>query len=649
MWHREIADASCVLDGKFMFDVHTDRGFSMALRAGLAAALMGLLAQVAGGHPGHRHAPQGVSLAVEFHSEHVDGTSLRPAFGPELLLIGSPDFPTDVHGESIRLNGGNTWIEAARTLNNFPGLPVREMTLSTWVRVDETTRWGGLIAAVSDDGDTEYGWVLGYDDDSFTFGLSTRGADDGDGLMTYLDGATRIEPGRWYHVAAVYDGTRAQLFVNGVLDAETTQQSGDILYDTRVPLVIGAYKDLDELHVLKGRMRNASIATFAVGLESVRGEYERVRVLTELPAFGERTFSWIVEPFLCFATQDSVRVICEVPVEAAVRVRYRSAAGAFKEIRRPASPGIHTFRIEGLQPGEVYYYQVIAEDSQGGLLESEILSFQTAVERGRAFNFIMIGDTQAQPDVVKRIADIAWSHRPNFVSVAGDLVTTGADKSHWTGHFFPNMRPLISRVPLFPVLGNHEGNAKHYYDYMDLPDPEYFYKFSYGDADFFVLDSQKPMGPGSEQYLWLENELRTCRARWKFVVHHKPAYSSDENDYGNSWIGPTQLGDVKVRTIVPLYERYGVDIVFNGHIHLYERTFPVLDGRVVNKNGVIYLTTGGGGGGLENFTPFNPWFSDKKVRTHHLCFVSINGTHLRVQAIDDQGRLFDQFEIQKEE
>jgi acid phosphatase type 7 len=614
-----------------------------------AIVILLLNAPLAIAHPGHGQVPDGIVLAYEFHPEHADGTILNSLAGPAGTLLGSPQFSPDAHGYAMRFNGGNTWLQVASTLDKVANLPKREMTLSAWVRVDETTDWGGLISAVSDDGDREYGWVLGYDRDSFTLGISTEGADDGDGRITYLDGRTAIELGRWYHVAGIYDGSRTSLYVNGKLDAQSTEQSGDILYDPRVPLVIGAYKDLNETHPLNGRIRQAVVAAVAAGEADVQSEFERIRVLTELPAFSERTFSWTVEPFLCFATQDSVRIVCEIPVEAGVAVRFRTAAGEFKEIRHAPSSGIHTFLIDGLQPGEVYYYQVTADDSKGGTLETELMSFQTAVERGKAFNFIMIGDTQAQPEVVKRIADIAWSHRPNFVSIAGDLVTTGADKSHWTGHFFPNVRPLISRVPLFPALGNHEGNAQHYYDYMDLPDPEYFYKFSYGDADFFVLDSQKPMGPGSEQYVWLENELKACQARWKFVIHHKPAYSSDENDYGNSWSGPTQLGDVKVRSIVPLYERYGVDIVFNGHIHVYERTFPVREGRTVNENGVIYLTIGGGGGGLENFTPFNPWFSDKKVRTHHLCFVSVNGNHLRVQAIDDQGRLFDQFEIQKDE
>lgn len=587
-------------------------------------------------------------MVYELHPDHVDGQSLRALVGPSALLVGTPDFAPDAHGQALRFNGGNTWVQVASTLEQALNLPKWELTLSAWVRVDKTTEWGGLISAVSDDGGHEYGWVLGYDQDSFTFGISTEGADDGDGRLTYLDGRTPIELGRWYHVAGVYDGTHAKLYVNGSLDAVSNEQSGDILYDSRIPLVIGAYKDLNETHVLKGRMRQAVIAAIAADEATVRAEFERIKVLTEIPAFSERTFTWTVEPFLCFATQNSVRIICETPAEATVSVRYRTATGAFKEVTNPTTSGIHTFTIEGLAPGEVYYYQVIARDSDGGSLESDLMSFQTAVERGKAFNFVMIGDTQAQPAVVKRIADIAWSHRPNFVSVAGDLVSTGADKSHWTGHFFPNMRPLISRVPLFPALGNHEGNAQHYYDYMDLPDPEYFYKFSYGDADFFVLDTQKAVGPGSEQYEWLETSLKASDATWKFVIHHKPAYSSDENDYGNSWIGPTQLGDVKVRSLVPLYERYDVDIVFSGHIHVYERTFPVREGRAVNQNGVVYLTIGGGGGSLEDFTPFNPWFSDKKVRTHHLCFVSVNGGHVRVQAIDDQGRLFDSFEINKE-
>ena len=58
---------------------------------------------------------------------------------------------------------------------------------------------------------------------------------------------------------------------------------------------------------------------------------------------------------------------------------------------------------------------------------------------------------------------------------------------------------------------------------------------------------------------------------------------------------------MKVRPLAALYEKHHVDIALNGHIHLYERTWPIKAGKVDTDGGVIYLTSGGGGGGLENF------------------------------------------------
>lgn len=599
-------------------------------------------------HPDHAPLPAGVVLANELNDDHATGQIARSIVGPNARISGEVSFEADPLGESMRLNGTDTYLTVAGELGGFRAVPRDAFTLSSWVRIDETAEWGGIISAVSDDGGRENGWVLGYDREVFTLGLSTVGADDGDGVLTYLAGKTAIESGRWYHIAATYDGSQMTLYVNGEVDGRSSEQSGRILYDFQSPLVLGAYKDSNELHVLDGRLRDAMVLDRAVDPALIKAEFGRLSALAALPAFAERTFDWTVEPFLCFATQDSVSIVCEVPVKASVVVRYRTATGAFREALSPAAIGIHTVRLDGLDAGSVYYYEVMASDDNGGRLDSEVLTFQTAVGRGTAFTFAMVGDTQAQPAAVKRIADQVWSHRPNFVCVAGDLVTTGADKSHWTDHFFPNMGPLIGRVPLFPALGNHEGNAKNYYDYMDLPAPEYYYAYSYGDADFFVLDTQKPLDSASEQHRWLATALAESDAKWKFVIHHKPVYTSDENDYGNTWLGHSELGDGNVRNLVPLYERYGVDIVFNGHIHVYERTFPIRENRAVDRNGVVYMTVGGGGGHLEQFAPFNPWFSEKKVRTHHFCHVSVNGDLLRVQAIDDSGRLFDHFEIRKD-
>lgn len=603
-------------------------------------------------HPSHSSDKDHVIMGYEFDRDHVDSRKVIPAIGSPASIRGNASIATDPLGESLQLlgaglDGTGAYIEIADSLKQYRSLPTDALTVSAWVRIDETTRWGGIVSAVSDNGDREKGWVLGYDNDSFTFGISTTGADDGDGSITYLNAHSQLIPSNWYMVTGTFDGTSAKLFVNGRLEAETNTQYGDVLYETDTPFAIGAYVDSNELHTLNGRIRNAYLFDTAMSAEQIKLEFEKNKMISELTPESNQELKWVVEPFLCYATQSAVSIVCEVPLPASITVRYRPAEGEVKEVHSSENDGIHTLRLDGLNPGEPYYYEVIAEGSDGSMTKTAPWSFQTAVERGKAFTFVMIGDTQANPEVVAKVADIAWSHRPNFVSIAGDLVTTGTNKSHWTHHFFPNMRPLINRVPMFPILGNHEKNARHYYEYMDLPDPEYYYSFSYGDAEYFMLDSEKPMGPGSEQYVWLEDLLANSDARWKFVVHHRPPYSSDENDHGNSWLGPTTLGDMNPRQMVPLYEKYGVDIVFNGHVHVYERTFPIRDGEAVEHNGVIYMTIGGGGGGLEDFTPFNPWFGSKKVSTHHICYVEIVGGHLRLQAIDEDGRLFDSIEIRK--
>ena len=91
------------------------------------------------------------------------------------------------------------------TIESKDILPTKDFTVSAWVSIEEPRRWGGIIGCVQDDGDVEYGWVLGYNEGQFTIGLSTTGADDGDGVLTYLDSASQAyEFGTWHHVVATY-------------------------------------------------------------------------------------------------------------------------------------------------------------------------------------------------------------------------------------------------------------------------------------------------------------------------------------------------------------------------------------------------------------------------------------------------------------
>lgn len=91
-----------------------------------------------------------------------------------------------------------------------------------------------------------------------------------------------------------------------------------------------------------------------------------------------------------------------------------------------------------------------------------------------------------------------------------------------------------------------------------------------------------------------------------------------------------------------------MDIVFNGHIHLYERSWPLRAGKVVDPGkGVVYITTGGGGGTLENFAPTPSWFK-KQIRVdYHFTLLNIQGKHLELKAFDQKGIFFDQMDIVK--
>lgn len=533
-------------------------------------------------------------------------------------------------------------------------LPDDALTVSALVSLDEMIPFGGIVSAFQDNGDAETGWALGFNERHFTFGLSSAGADDGDGRMTYLTGTTPIEPSRWYHVCGVYDGETMQLWVNGSLDAETREQHGAIRYPQDARLVLGAYADDNESFPMHGRLGQVVIYDVAAKPSWVAHEFEHHASWVAQPPAPDpaKDFSFLVKPYLQYATGTSIRVMCEVSRPAKVRVRFGETARFDREAVAASDDRLlHAATLDGLAPQTGHYYQVVVqEDGREHCLEGDIASFQTAAGAETPFAFAVMGDTQGNPKVNGSLAEQIWKLRPNFLLIPGDLVDQGPIKRQWVDEFFASMSPLFSRVCFYPVIGNHEQNADHYYRYMNVPAPEYHYAFRYGNAAFFAIDSNKNVGPGSEQYEWLERELAALEAAeqngtsdvvWKFVSYHHPSYSSDEDDYGNLWKGKSTWGDMRIRPLTKLFDRYGVDVVWNGHIHSYERTWPIRGGRVVEDDGTVYMIAGGGGGGLEQAGPIRPLFQNNVRRSHHFVFAAVNGRTMEIKSFDLDGRLFD--------
>jgi hypothetical protein len=581
-----------------------------------------------------------------FHQRFLKNGTLSAQQGPDLSIAPEQLVPTK---NGLAFKGTGTTPSAP-----LPNPPVDSFTITAWCSIYEGTRYGGLIAVHEDNGGFEKGWLLGYDASHFCLTLSTEKTNDGDGKLVQIRSSKPYKKNTFYHLAATYDGKELVLYVNGKKDSATTEVGGKIIYPEKPRVSVAGYFDKDENYPLMGELISAQIYRDVASAKGIAHQFEHNAELTKVTPVDlsmHQPLEPVIAPYLQFTTTNATTVMWETSKAAKGTLLWGETSECKQVATGAEGEKIHEIRIEDLKPGTQYFYRARSEakgkDGPQTLL-SPVRTFQTDGGPGTPFAFAVISDTQGNPKVSGALAQLAWSHRPNFLLHPGDLVSTGGKKEEWVGQFFASMDPLISRVPLFPVLGNHEQNSANYYNYMSLPDPEYYYTFTYGNAQFFMVDTNKKCGPGSEQYQWLDQQLTASKSTWKIVCHHHPAYTSDENDYGDLWkTNKSTRGDLNARHLAHLAHKKGVDLIWNGHIHSYERTWPLQQGKPVTKDGTIHLVTGGGGGHLETPGPFRNGFSQMVQRGHHYAMVWVNGTHLEYKAYTLEGLLFDSFSLRK--
>ena len=200
-----------------------------------------------------------------------------PAFAAELLRYnapsadkarrqwpGEPGVAVGLPADALVLDGavafsGRGNPPALTGLGPAQNLPAREITVEAVFSLEQAGEWGGVLGFLQDNGGEESGWVLGHHKDRFTFALASKGADDGNGMMTYLDGTSAFVAGKLFHVLGTYDGAEMRLYVNGQLEARTDKQSGDILYPASSALILAGYRDSNESYALCGRVAHVSL------------------------------------------------------------------------------------------------------------------------------------------------------------------------------------------------------------------------------------------------------------------------------------------------------------------------------------------------------------------------------------------------------
>lgn len=363
---------------------------------------------------------------------------------------------------------------------------------------------------------------------------------------------------------------------------------------------------------------------------------------------------FVVKPYLQFATPTTITIMWETNEQCRSIVKYgepkfnQSSANLEYSVEIKDTTLIHEIVLTELSPESKYFYQVISINESGDSLVSEVNTFQTSLSEDKAVAFAVFCDSQSNPEMWGRISTLAYEERPHFGLLGGDLVDFGFNKDDWVDEFFAPANQFMKHYPIYSVPGNHEHDSYLYYQYMANPDPEYRYTFNYGNIQFFMIDTDRDVSPGSAQYSWLEEQIATSKAHWKIVMHHHPPYSSEENDFGDVNYEKSEEGDLETRQLVPLYEKYGIDLVIFGHIHAYERTWPIFKERVNQEKGVIYLNLGGAGGGLENASYQRPFFTHKVKKIHHFGLITVQGPTLNFEAINEHGNIFDSFSLDKQ-
>jgi hypothetical protein len=153
----------------------------------------------------------------------------------------------------------------------------KEITLAAWVRIDAGARKGGIIGQIQDNLYAGKGASLGYDSLGFRFGLAAQSTGQADGTMTWIRSSAGLNPGKWTHVAATYDGVTMKLFVDGILEGSSQSQSGAII-PADAPLTIGGYIDADERVPFVGAIHSAGIYEKALSGEALLAMVESGKV-----------------------------------------------------------------------------------------------------------------------------------------------------------------------------------------------------------------------------------------------------------------------------------------------------------------------------------------------------------------------------------
>jgi hypothetical protein len=339
--------------------------------------------------------------------------------------------------------------------------------------------------------------------------------------------------------------------------------------------------------------------------------------------------------------------------------------GYTPSFEKPTSPGVKragytdnlfNYVFATVTPSAVIYYKIYDSSTKKWGTQKQ---FRTAPDESKKeFSFAGIGDSRDGMAAWTKVSNQAnGKYKTDFTVFNGDIVADGSNGSLWDSWFNAGSSYLENNLVLH-ALGNHDNTGVSTYlnnfTFPSVSGQSLYYAVTYANAIFITLNSEDPTN--SAQATWLKNTLAAAKAnpniQWKVISFHRPFYTvgnhaGEMNSYFSTWW--------------KAFDDNGVDLVLNGHDHMYERSKPI--NRNVSTTAPVTKYGSGategrceivcGGAGAPFYTGTANVFVEKMVvNKNHFCKLNVRplpngGSVLCDSTFDSDGNLIDNFCIEK--
>ncbi len=310
-----------------------------------------------------------------------------------------------------------------------------------------------------------------------------------------------------------------------------------------------------------------------------------------------------------------------------------------------------SYAFNNVTPNATIHYKLY--DSKAKTWGSEMLFNTAPPANTSSYCFLGLGDSRDDFTTWGQISNLAKAKNANFSLFTGDLIYNGIDYPDDWSAWFDSAATFLQSNLVYHSLGNHDANdAPQFQNTFDLPKTNgsnLYYSFKYGNGLFICLNSEAESS--TTQYTWLKNTLASYQndpdITWRVVFNHKPFYTigshaGEMDPYFNTWW--------------KTFDDYGIDLIVNGHDHMYERTKPInrktststpvsTYGSGVGE-GRCQIVCGGAGAPLYTGNS-NVWFIEKYSSSFNYLEFCVNGNSLEGIAHDETDAVIDNFTITK--